>query len=347
MLKLYKASNGYWYIHYPNLNTNKKNRISCKTKDKVKANDVFKQFRARYTQEQEQGIRLITLTDFIDFISNPKNMGGVSLRVVKQYKQMLVELSNLYQNLLLNDIKQWHIDSYKNYLTNDRNLKDTTVKNKLVKLLVCLNIAKKNGYISNAVSYTLPKLKIVEVEKDYLNNQELQELLNNNDNQDLKDIILFTFLTGLRLNEVTNLTRADINLESKFLTLNNKTHVTKSKRIRTVPLTNTALEIISRRLQYNDNDFIFTYKGKAWQPITLQYNFKQLSKKTFGNNKQISFHSLRHSFASNLAISNIPIYTISNFLGHANISTTQKYSHLSNEHLRNSINMIDTFGTAS
>jgi len=342
MLKLYKSSNGYWYIHFKNIDTNKQNRISCKTKDKLKALEIFKTYKVTYTQEKEQGIKVISFQDFIAFIEKEKRMGGVSPSVIKQYTGVLVEFFNTNKKgqLLLNDIKQLHIDNYKNYLTS-KGHKDTTVKSKLVKLLVCLNIAKKKKFIDNSVSFTLPKMKLVEVEKDYLNKQELQVLLNNGNNQDLKDVVLFTFLTGLRLNEVTNLSRNDINLESKFLTLNNKTHVTKSKRIRTVPLSIPCIEIISRRIKDNDNDFIFTYKGKQWQPITLQYNFKQLAKAL--PSKKISFHTLRHSFASNLAINNIPLYTIANFLGHSSISTTQRYSHLSQEHLHNSISVLDNF----
>ena len=69
--------------------------------------------------------------------------------------------------------------------------------------------------------------------------------------------------------------------------------------------------------------------------------FVNLAKKVLGENCKITFHSLRHSFASNLAIQEVPIFTISKLLGHANIATTQIYTHLAPDNLHDVVNCLN------
>ena len=57
--------------------------------------------------------------------------------------------------------------------------------------------------------------------------------------------------------------------------------------------------------------------------------------------KGFHFHSLRHSFASNLAQQGVSLYTIKELLGHSSISTTEIYSHLNMETLREAIMVLD------
>lgn len=57
--------------------------------------------------------------------------------------------------------------------------------------------------------------------------------------------------------------------------------------------------------------------------------------------KDITIHTLRHTYASHLANKGIPLLTIKDLLGHSDIKTTTIYSHLSNEHLQNAVKQID------
>jgi site-specific recombinase XerD len=61
-----------------------------------------------------------------------------------------------------------------------------------------------------------------------------------------------------------------------------------------------------------------------------------------GIEKEIHFHSLRHSFASNLVQNGVPLYTIKELLGHSSISTTEIYSHLNMDSLREAVKKLDT-----
>jgi site-specific recombinase XerD len=77
--------------------------------------------------------------------------------------------------------------------------------------------------------------------------------------------------------------------------------------------------------------------------IRVEYvskRFKKALRKT-NLNQNIHLHSLRHSFASNLVKKGENLWKISKLLGHTNISTTEKYSHVRNEDLRASVNLLD------
>ena len=74
------------------------------------------------------------------------------------------------------------------------------------------------------------------------------------------------------------------------------------------------------------------------QPHSLTTAFSRVLKKAGldGN-----LHCLRHTFAAHLLMNGVPLYTVSQLLGHADISTTQIYAHLSEEHLQDAVKGLD------
>ena len=84
--------------------------------------------------------------------------------------------------------------------------------------------------------------------------------------------------------------------------------------------------------------------GKKYTGDHISQSFKRACKAA-GIESSIHFHSLRHSFASNLVQKGVPLYTIKELLGHSSISTTEIYSHLNMETLREAVKKLD--GTPS
>ena len=81
-------------------------------------------------------------------------------------------------------------------------------------------------------------------------------------------------------------------------------------------------------------------RGIQYHHDTISQNFKKAVLKSDVDN-ELHFHSLRHSFASNLVMKGVPILGVSNLLGHQDISTTQIYSHLRKEELVKAVNCLD------
>jgi len=99
---------------------------------------------------------------------------------------------------------------------------------------------------------------------------------------------------------------------------------------------------------YDDQGFIFTSElgGIGHEPRTVQDWFKRVIKHAGINDA--NFHALRHTFATRALEAGVPAKTVSEILGHANVSTTlDLYSHVLLETKRNTINQISKFTQTS
>ena len=324
-----KEKNGYYYIYYNNPITNKRTKVSTGFKNSNQANKFFADFKKEQEQKKE-GIKQISISEFTEiFTSYKKNY--VTEEVLLSYEKELKQFDKFHNGKLrLHEIKQEHIDNYSSRLYNEK-YAPQSIKIKLSRLATAFKFARKNKYLASDLE--TPKIKITQTEKEYLSRQEFNTLLDNCNSSDLKDIITVAFLTGLRLQEIINLQWDSVSLKNRNLILNNKTHITKNRKIATIPLNTEAFNIIQKRLINGMPDYIFTFNTRKWNKMTLQLSFKRLALQVFPN-KKITFHNLRHSFASNLVIGGVPIYTVSKLLRHSSISTTQIYAHLATDNLQ-------------
>jgi integrase/recombinase XerD len=136
------------------------------------------------------------------------------------------------------------------------------------------------------------------------------------------------YATGLRVSELINLKFSDINLEDNFLRI-----IGKGSKERLVPFGEKAKNFIniylSKRKPYTDptgNVFI-SRLGKKLSRVEFWRQLKNIAKKA-GINKNITPHTLRHSFATHLLAGGADIRFVQEMLGHASIATTQIYTHL-------------------
>ncbi len=166
-------------------------------------------------------------------------------------------------------------------------------------------------------------------------------MLNVIDKADVKDLVLFAVNTGLRQGELLSLQFRQVNFGNRTIVLDNQTHITKSKKIRSVPLNETAFKIIQNR---NDgkSENVFTLRESGIKQDWIVHNFKKYVLKADINPK-LHFHSLRHTFASWLVQSGVSIYNVSKLLGHSDIKTTEIYTHLRTEDLHNSIRILEGY----
>ncbi|MBF0226076.1 MAG: site-specific tyrosine recombinase XerD [Desulfobacterales bacterium] len=150
-------------------------------------------------------------------------------------------------------------------------------------------------------------------------------------------MIELLYASGLRVSELTNIKIQDINLEAGFMKV-----LGKGSKERIVPIGSYAKEKIKNYLDYVRNSLLKNYKSnylfiaRAGKPMTRQSFWKIIKKYALkaGIKKKISPHSLRHSFASHLLEGGADLRSIQIMLGHVDISSTQIYTHVANEHLR-------------
>lgn len=152
-----------------------------------------------------------------------------------------------------------------------------------------------------------------------------------------KAMLELMYATGLRVSELVNLDINSINLEKKFVRC-----IGKGSKERIVPIGDTACKYISIYLnEYRDKltkkrlcESLFL--NNHGNTITRQGFFKMLKEQCIkvGIDKNISPHMIRHSFATHLLNNGADLRSIQIMLGHSNLSTTQIYTNVSNDILK-------------
>ncbi len=204
------------------------------------------------------------------------------------------------------------------------------------KFLADENIIKKNPAAILDLPKTGIKLPVI------LSVKEVEKLLSMADikkKTGLRNAAMLEILygTGLRVSELINLKTQDVNLESCFLRT-----MGKGNKERLVPFGIKAKNRVEEYLKKARPDILkeilspYLFVARKGKPMTRQGFWKilKLYAKKSGINKKITPHSLRHAFASHLLEGGADLRSIQLMLGHADISTTQVYTHIAKKHLK-------------
>lgn len=214
-----------------------------------------------------------------------------------------------------------------------------------------------HNYANNISDAELPKSKRKEPEllSDAEQSILKEQLIVENSNTSVG--ILLTLFTGLRIGEICALQWSDIDFEHDILyvrkslqrislpdkSLKSKSVVSIStpkteSSVREIPLPKSLVNILKEK-RGNNNCFVLSGNRKPVESRCLSYRFKAILKKA--NLPSVKFHSLRHMFATNCLQKNFDIKTLSEILGHADVSTTMRvYVHSSMERKRVCMNLL-------
>jgi len=150
-------------------------------------------------------------------------------------------------------------------------------------------------------------------------------------------ILELMYATGLRVSELSGIKRSDVNLDIGFIKCKGK-----GSKERIVPLGKIAqrflekylLEVYPKLAASNDCPYLFLAQGG--RKLSRQSIWKMIKKtvRKAGIKKQVSPHTLRHSFATHLLEGGADLRSVQAMLGHASISTTQIYTHVNQTRLK-------------
>jgi integrase/recombinase XerD len=164
---------------------------------------------------------------------------------------------------------------------------------------------------------------------DFINRSELYQILEHVKNHKLTKLYIFAFFTGARLGECVSLRWRNIDTKESLIVIGDDEFETKNKKVRMIPIADEIKDfLINGHLLNNDKNSLIFSKSNGF-PFRREYVSKIFKKAVIesGINKKIHFHSLRHSFASNLVLAGAPITVVSELMGHSSILVTQIYSH--------------------
>lgn len=275
------------------------------------------------------------LEDFFFYIGSEK---GLSPNTVEAYRRDTLSFSNFLEKHQVSDfnaVKQAHIVEFLGYL-KAKGLASASICRALIALKVFFRFTKREGITANNIAYYLESPKLWQVVPDVLSCQDVEKLLNLSDTSTLigardKAMIEVLYSSGLRVSELCSLNLYDV--DDTFIRV-----VGKGNKERVVPIGSKAITAIDHYLHlrgdsYREEALFLSRSGKRIDRITVWKIIKTRAKEA-GIDKYISPHVLRHSFATHLLDNGADLRIIQDMLGHASISSTDRYTHVSQKHLQ-------------
>ena len=246
-------------------------------------------------------------------------------------------IKEVFSNKDINSITKEDITKFVKSLI-DKDYSVSTIRMNIAVIRASFNyvIKEKNLQIFNpCTGVKLPKLD--NARERYLSINEINLLRDTVKQTNDKSLYIFLELllqTGARKFSILTLTKKDFNLEHKEVTIKNHKTNTTYKGF----LQDDFIEPLKEYLkQFNLNEHIFTFSDDMMYSL-VGHKLLNILDKLFNvglasndRKNKVVIHTLRHTFASHLAINGIPIFTIQNLMNHSDIKQTMRYAKLSPE----------------
>lgn len=240
-------------------------------------------------------------------------------------------------------IKDITLKDLRDFLSSLTGIKDSTRNRYVAALRSVFKAAQKLGYIKVNIAQQLTFAKERIASYPALTRAQCKcfiELARKEQNFLHGRALLLALYTGLRISNVCELTRAQLDLESKTLTVPEQ----KNGTTLTIPLNSNAIAVLEEVLRSHDEPFVFpsdsSFSGFIASPreAMTRISEKMISRGVIDH--KITPHSLRHSFATHLYGSSQDIVTVQRLLGHKSLQTTLRYARSDVEALRSASEQV-------
>lgn len=270
--------------------------------------------------------------EYLEYLELEK---GLAQNTIDAYRRDLTDFCQIESIEDINSISRMTINTYIRKL-RERELASTSIIRKVASLRGFFKWADSTGKIIKNPASTLEQPKIPKRLPKVVSLKEIEHMLGNNLTPLESLIMELLYSCGLRVSELVNLKINDIDLTSKYVRC-----FGKGSKERIIPLGDIAKNIITKYMPERDLTIKkYNLKTKrlliatSGRLLTRQdiYNFIHAQGKKI--NKNISPHTLRHSFATHLLENGADLRIVQELLGHSDVSTTQLYTHISKKRLK-------------
>jgi site-specific recombinase XerD len=295
-------------------------------------------FLKAYNPAEDMPHIVVRLSELFAELSNAKTLRP---NTISCYSIAVNRLRALCGDKRLDEFKSEDLARFKQELLNN-GVSQTSVNIWIRSLAAVFSYGVRQGYITkNPFSLSLT-IKIAKQPPVFMSQEEFEKLLNVVQSKTLRDFFTVAGNTGMRLSEILNLKWTNISLDKKQIAVvNSDEFTTKSGKSRIVPMNDRVFEVFAKRnAEQSDNGYVFCKSnGYKFQRNYVSHAFKKCVRRAKLNEKY-HCHTLRHSFASWLALKEVPIFSIQQLLGHASVNTTLQYAHLSSSVLHSAVNKL-------
>lgn len=288
----------------------------------------------------------------VDFLEHLEVEGGRSAKTITNYSLYLERFIEFAGDIEVDRISQELVRKYRLWLNRYTN---ETTGNDLSLITQSYHLIALRGFLTYLSRRDISSLaadkiilpKTVRKQVTFLQYDEVVrmiEQIKTDSEQGLRDraIVELLFSSGLRVSELVNLNRDHINLNRREFMVRGK-----GQKDRPVFISKSAAEHVEKYLNERHDSLpalFLSYSRRSSTPDNSG-DYRRLSARSIqrmvsryarlaGITKHVSPHTMRHSFATDLLMNGADLRSVQSLLGHSNISTTQVYTHVTDQHLR-------------
>jgi len=280
------------------------------------------------------------IDEFINYLSVERNLAQNTLvsyrRDLNQYFDFLEKLKiDMLDKITKDDITSFMLSQ------KDKGLSVTSVSRAVAAIKMLHRFLAREGFSHSDPTSFLESPRLWKRIPEVLSVSEVEDIIKETRPRDwegIRDnaILELLYASGMRVSELVNLRITDVNMDVGFIRC-----LGKGQKERVVPIGKRAIESLQRYLdkcrpKLNKNETNILFLSRLSKKISRQSIWKLIKKyaKRAKIKKVVKPHTLRHSFATHLLERGADLRSVQEMLGHSDISTTQIYTHVNKEHLR-------------
>ena len=284
----------------------------------------------------------VLLDEFLNYLTVER---GLSKNTISSYKTDLVHFLNHLESKGIKDIDKIRRQDIMNYLLSlkDNNgLSSNSISRALVAIKMFYRFLVQERFVKDDVAGIMESPKLIRPLPNVLGMAEVDKMLAAPDLRDWMGIrdraaLELMYATGMRVSELVELTTEGLNLDVGFIKCRGK-----GDKERIVPIEKKAKEATERYMakvrprllkKREDKHLFLSRLGKKVSRQSFWKMIKRLARKA-RIKREVTPHTLRHSFATHLLERGADLRVVQEMLGHSDISTTQVYTHINKERLK-------------
>jgi len=281
------------------------------------------------------------IKEFMDYLSVER---GLSKNTLESYSRDLNKYAGYLKKKGISNLEKVKRPDIQDFMMGlkDHKLNASSIARNLVAIKVFHRYLTRERLLKEDVTSVIETPKLWKTLPDVLDLKEVEAILNSPNTrlkQGLRDkaTLELMYATGMRVSELVNLKLTDLHIDMGFVKC-----LGKGQKERIIPVGSKAKEAIQKYMEKARPKFL---KKGASNALFLTRLGKPMSRQTFWMvikhyvrdariKKRVTPHTLRHSFATHLLQNGADLRIVQELLGHANISTTQIYTHINKERLK-------------
>ncbi len=281
------------------------------------------------------------LESFLDHISLER---GLSINTRKAYADDIGQFLNWLDQKGVSSLNQVSRKQVLDHLMvmKSKGMSTNSISRHLVSIKVFFRFLQQEGMLDRNVTDTMDSPRLWKILPDTLSETEVDRLLRAPDMRKplgVRDraILEIFYAAGLRVSELANLQLSDLHIADGYIRV-----IGKGRKERVIPVAEGSANILEcylgevRPMLCENPRVQNVFVSKREAPLCRQRLWQIIKKytKDAGIMKNVTPHTLRHSFASHLLQNGAPLRVIQEMLGHADIATTQIYTHVDGDRLK-------------